>query len=327
MPANLTPQYFDAEERYRKARDDEERLEALREMLKTIPKHKGTEKLQADLKKKIAELRAGGGKKGGARRASGPQVERSGAAQVVLVGPPNSGKSRLLVELSAARPEVAPWPFTTRTPTPGIVDADKIPLQFVDLPPVTGEWLEPWIHEIVRGADLLLVLLDLGSDELLEHFEKVMAVLAGFHVSVDPPPPPEERDPGTRYLKGVFAGGRADVEGAGERLAILREVIGGREVSPISLETRAGVPELLRAIVRTLDLIRVYGKEPGKPPDLREPFVLPRGSTVADVARAIHKELAEKLRFARAWGERHHDGQSVGRDLVVEDGDILEFHD
>jgi ribosome-interacting GTPase 1 len=327
MTANLTPQYFDAEERYRKAHDDTERLEALREMLQTIPKHKGTEKLQADLKTKIAELRAGGGKKGGARRASGPQVERSGAAQVVLVGPPNSGKSRLLADLSAARPEVAAWPFTTRTPTPGIILADKIPLQFVDLPPVTGDWIEPWVREVVREADLVLIFLDLGSDELLEQFEKVLAVLAGYHVSVDPPPPPEERDLGTRYLKGVLAGGRADIEGAADRLSILCEVVGDREVFPVSLETREGLSEMLSAVVRALDLIRVYGKEPGKPPDLREPFVVARGSTVADVARTIHKELAEKLRFARAWGPRFHDGQPVGRDLVLEDGDILEFHD
>ena len=143
MPANLTPQYFDAEERYRKATTDRERLDALHEMLKTIPKHKGTEKLQADLKKKIKALKTGGGKKGGARRAAMHTVERSGAAQIAIVGPPNSGKSRLVAELTAADPEVAEYPFTTRTPTPGIALAEQIPLQLVDLPPITGDyWCE-----------------------------------------------------------------------------------------------------------------------------------------------------------------------------------------
>ena len=328
MPANLTPQYFAAEEKYRQAGSDPERLAALQEMLSAMPKHKGTEKLQADLKKKIKALRSGGAKKGGgAHRGASHNVERSGAAQVALVGPPNSGKSSLLVERTAARPEVAEYPFTTRTPTPGIAVVDQIPLQLVDLPPVTGDYLEPWLTELVRNADLLLVMLDLGSDELLEHYERLLAALDSFHVSLDPEPPPEEREVGVRYHLSVLAGGRADVAGAADRVEILSELLGDRTLLPFSIRTGEGLDAVLREVVGQLELIRVYTKAPGKEPDLTAPFALPRGTTVEDAARTIHKELAEHLKFARAWGARFHDGQPVGRDLVLEDGDILEFHE
>jgi len=328
MPANLTPQYFDAEEQYRKAATDQERLAALQEMLKTIPKHKGTENLQADLKKKIARMRTGGAKKkGGARRAAMHNVERSGAAQIALVGPPNSGKSRLVRDLTAAEPQVADYPFTTRTPTPGIALADQIPLQLVDLPPITGDYIEPWLTDLVRNADLLLVMLDLGSDDVLDHWEQLLAAFDRFHVSIEPPPPPAERELGIRYHLAVVAANKVDVPGAMERLEILRDLTGDIPILTCSLDTGHGVAALLAEIVRVLDVIRVYTKVPGKPPDLDEPFVLPRGTTVMDAARAIHKELAEKLSYARGYGGRLRDGQPVGRDMVLEDGDVLEFHE
>lgn len=327
MVLNLTPQYFAAEERYRAAQTEAEKLDALREMLSAVPKHKASEKLQAELKRKIAALRSGGGKKGPGRRGPAHHVERSGAAQIAIVGPPNSGKSRLVADLTAATPEVADYPFTTRTPTPGIALVDGIPFQLVDLPPVTGDYVEPWLLELVRNADLLLVLLDLGSDELLDHYDQVIAALDGFHVSLDPPPPPEERDPGTHHAKHVLAGNKADAPGAADRLEILRDVIGDRPFFPVSLQTRVGLDEMFREVVRVLDVIRVYTKHPGREADLAEPFVLPRGSTVEDAARAIHKELAAQMKFARGFGPRFHDGQAVGRDLVLEDGDVLEFHE
>jgi ribosome-interacting GTPase 1 len=327
MPANLTPQYFEAEERYKRARDDRERLAALREMLSTIPKHKGTEKLQADIKRKIAQIRVGGGKKGGSRRAPSHGVERSGAAQIVLVGPPNSGKSRFVADQSSADPEVADYPFTTRTPTPGIVTYRQVPLQFVDLPPITPEHIEPWMVELVRNADLWLVLLDLSSDELLDHWDVVLAFLEGVRVSIDPPPSPEERPLGVIYRNALVAANKMESPGAGERLELLLEILDGRDVHPFSLETGENLEALLRRIVEVLDLIRVYTKLPGKAADMEEPYILARGSTVEDAARGIHKELAEKMRFARAWGERFHDGQPVGRDTVLEDGDVLEFHE
>jgi ribosome-interacting GTPase 1 len=326
MPANLTPQYFEAEERYRTAKTDRERLGALREMLSQIPKHKGTEKLQADLKKKIAQLRTGGGKKkGGTRRGPLHNVERSGAAPVAIVGPANSGKSRIVADLTSADPEVADYPFTTRTPTPGIAEVDKIPLQLVDLPPLTG-YTEPWLVDLVRNADLLLVVLDLGTDEILDHWDALLEALEGFRVRIGPEPPAEERELGVKYHDVVTAGNKADLPGADERREVLLE-LDGPELWPMSLETGEGVMAALREVVRVLDVIRIFTKKPGREADLGEPFVLRRGTTVEQAARAIHKELAAGMKFARAWGERFHDGQPVGRDLVLEDGDIIEYHE
>ena len=326
MPANLTPQYFAAEERYKSAKTDQERLVALREMFSVMPKHKGTEKLQAEVKKKIAQIRTGGSKKGGgAKRAPTHSVERSGAAQVVLVGPANSGKSRLVADHTNAHPEVADYPYTTRTPTPGILRVDKIPIQIVDMPPITAEYQEPWISELVRNCDLLLVLLDLGSDELLDHWEGVLAGLESVRVSIDPPP--DEREIGTRYQKAVFAGNKWDDPEAIVRLEILREMTGELPIRPVSIESGQGIPELFAELVRVLELIRVYTRRPGEEADYDAPFVLTRGSTVGDAAKLIHKELAESLSFARAWAERFHDGQPVSRDEILQDGDLIEFHE
>jgi ribosome-interacting GTPase 1 len=204
---------------------------------------------------------------------------------------------------------------------------DRIPVQVVDLPPLTADYREPWLVEIVRNCDLLLILLDLGSDEILEHWEALMDGLEGCRVRIDPPAEGEEHELGVRYHRAVLAANKADLPDAEARLEILLELIGDRTVLPLSLETGQGVDGMLAELVRELDVIRVYTKQPGGDADYDEPFVLKRGSTVEDAARSIHKELAEHLSFARAWGKRFHDGQPVGRDTVLEDGDLIEFHE
>ena len=327
MPANLTPQYFKAEERYRLAQTDKERIEALKEMLSTIPKHKGTEKLQADLKRKLAQLKTTAGKKTGVRRAASHAVERSGSGQVAIVGPANVGKSRFVRDLTHAEPDVQPYPGTTWTPTPGIAIVNKIPLQLIDLPALQPEHVEPWHLDLIRNADLLLVLLDLGSDDLLEEWENVLAGLERCHVTLGRPPPLHDREIGVRYVRAVRVGNKADLPGAADRLTIFEELEDEHGFQACSLETGEGLPEVLDAMVEKLGLIRVFTKQPHEEADMGDPFVLREGSTVADVARLIHKELAEHMKFARAWGGAMHDGQPVGRDQVLEDGVVLEFHE
>ena len=75
-----------------------------------------------------------------------------------------------------------------------------------------------------------------------------------------------------------------------------------------------------------LDIMRVYSKEPRKDPDMTRPFTLRRGSTVRDLARSIHKDIAEEIKFARVWGTSTFDGQSVQEHHVLEEGDIVELH-
>ena len=120
MPANLTPQYLKAEERYKQAKTDPEKLLALEEMLATIPKHKGTEKLQGDIKQRISRLKKESLKKKGSHHwESDFFAVKEGAGQIVILGPPNTGKSQLLASLTSAHPESnKSWLKKMPPPTP-----------------------------------------------------------------------------------------------------------------------------------------------------------------------------------------------------------------
>ncbi|MDP2871117.1 MAG: TGS domain-containing protein [Bacillota bacterium] len=187
MPANLTPDYHAAERRFREAETPDAKLAALHEMMATIPKHKGTEKMQGDIKRRIAKLKQASERKSGAARQK-PfwHVEREGAGQIVLLGPPNSGKSAILRELSRAEPEVADFPFTTRVPLPGMVSYENVQIQLLDLPPLAPGRTPPWIRGLVKAADAVLVVLDLGSDELLDQTEGLLAEIDGYRVDLYP---------------------------------------------------------------------------------------------------------------------------------------------
>lgn len=331
MPANLTPEYLAAEQRYRQASSPQERLEALEEMLRTVPKHKGTEKLQADIKRKIARLRQEmQTRRGGARAQPFFHVPREGAGQVVLVGPPNAGKSSLLAALTNATPEVAPYPMTTRVPQPGMMAFENVQVQLVDTPPVCPEFDEGWLYGLIRGADAAVLVLDASDDgvlylqDSLELLPKNRVFLVGEEAdAADDPALPR----GARKRTVVVAN-KCDLPGAQENLSVLLELVGDRLPGPplpVSATRGDGLEELRGRIFRVLRKIRVYSKPPGRKPDLDSPFVLPEGATVREAAEVIHKELAEKLKFARLWG-RGYQGQMVGRDHVLQDGDVLELH-
>jgi ribosome-interacting GTPase 1 len=327
MPANLTPQYRAAEERFRQAVTPEEKLEALQEMLATLPKHKGTEKMQADIKRRMARLRQEEeeqrrrGRRGGHFR-----VEKQGAGQAVLVGFPNVGKSSLVVALTNAELEVADYPFTTHLPGPGMMPFENVQIQLVDTPPLTEDYLEPWLPDLVRRADVALLVVDLGSDEVLEQVETVRQRLAARHVHLVGREP-EAPEAFQLYRRTLLVGNKADVEGSAERLEVLQEWYGQEFlIVAVSARTGAGLEEFRRTLWDFLEKVRVYTKVPGKKPDLTQPFVLPRGSTVLDLAAAIHQDLAAGLKFARIWGKEAHDGQPVARDHVLHEGDVLELH-
>src|SRR5215471_6465645 len=184
MPANLTPQYMEAEKRFKQAVSVEEKVAALEEMMATIPKHKGTEKLQADLKKKMSVLRkeAEDHKKGGKRESF--VVEREGARQLALVGAPNSGKSQLLRALTHATPEVAEYPYTTRIPIPGMLLFENVRLQLIDLPPISPEYTESWVPQIIRNADAVLWVLDLSDDDVLDELDETLTLLINAHTDL-----------------------------------------------------------------------------------------------------------------------------------------------
>jgi ribosome-interacting GTPase 1 len=329
MPANLPPQYNKAEEEFRRAATPGERLEKLREMFRLLPKHKGTEKLQSDLKKRISRTRdeiegaRASAKKGGVSYG----VPHEGAGQVVLVGPPNAGKSALLAALTNARPEVAPYPFTTRLPQPGIMHWEDVPIQLVDLPPLSAEFFEPWTTGLIRSADAALLVADLGSDDVADALEAVLGRLAETHTELVGTLPYDVEDEAVHHVKTLLVANKRDAEGAAGRLEVIREWFSPRfPILPISGERGEGLDALRRATYDLLGVLRVYTKVPGKPADRSKPFTVPIGSTVLDLAREVHRDFEHTLKFARIWGTGVFEGQTVKRDHELHDADVVELH-
>jgi ribosome-interacting GTPase 1 len=327
MPANLTPQYLEAEKRFRQAKTPAEKISALEDMLALIPKHKGTEKMQADLKRRLSKAREEAQRKGKAgARGFAYHVPREGAGQVVLVGPPNSGKSTLLAMLTNAEPEIAPYPFTTRKPLPGMMEFENIKIQLVDLPPLAPDWTEGWVFALVRNADLALVVVDLASDEVLDQVEQVRRQLAEHKIRLVGRAAQGSAEDAVAAKRALLVGNKEDDEGAKERAALLSELALDWPFLTVSAASGSNLETLRRALYDSLGIVRVYTKSPGKKPDLEAPFVLKQGATVLDVAEAIHKDLAASLKFARVWGVDKFDGQRVTREYVVQDGDVIELH-
>ena len=337
MPANLSADYLKAEERYRSAVTNDEKLAALEEMFTTLPKHKGTEKMQADIKTRISKLKKemSGPAKGGAKRTDFFHVEKQGAGQVVLFGAPNCGKSGLVKELTGLHAEVAPYPFTTTQPAAGMMEFEDIQIQLVDTPPVSPE-SPGWLFGIMRTADILVWMLDLSDDALLETTEQTQALLDKGHIALASTKDQGQRTPATPAevpdsplptpKKILRIGSKSDDPQAMDRLAILRELIGDVEVLPVSAEHHTGLEEFKRRLFDMLEIIRVYTKKPGKPVEFRDPVILPVGATMTDAAYHLHKDIAQNLQFARLWNNAGYDGQRVERGHVLRDKDILEFH-
>ncbi|GMV06384.1 MAG: hypothetical protein AMXMBFR53_26600 [Gemmatimonadota bacterium] len=326
MTTNAGPEYREAEARYRSAVTREEKLAALEEMLRLLPKHKGTEKLQADLKSRISKLKQEPSKKGGGRGAS-HKIIHEGAGQVALVGPPNAGKSSLVSALTHAKPEVAPYPMTTHQATPGMMTFEDVAFQLVDLPPVCREHVEPWVWDIVRGADLVWLVLSI--EHPLVGYEDTLELLRGKALGLIPwgTETPGERRPGWTYKDALLVVTGMDLPGAVGDLEAFRDLL---DVSwptvAVSVPTREGFDGLGRATFQALGVMRVYSKEPGKDADKDRPFTLPTGATVADLAAAIHKDIVQELKYARVWGPSAHDGQQVRGGHVLMEGDVVEIH-
>jgi ribosome-interacting GTPase 1 len=329
MAANLTPQYLEAEAEYKKAHTAEDRLACLKKMYSLLPKHKASEKLQADLKTKISEAREEAERERKSPKKAGVsyKIPKQGAGQYVLVGGPNAGKSRLLSRLTRAAPEVAPYPFTTREPHAGMMDWEDVRVQLIDLPPITADYLEGYVSSMVRTADGAVLLVDLADDDGPFAAEAVLDRLAQTKTVLTGQPPAVNEDPSTEYIKTMLVGNKTDVPGAGERLEVIRELFGQRfPIQAISAEHGAGLEDLRQALYRFLNMIRVYTKQPGKPPDLTSPFTCPAGSTLVQMAALVHRDFAEGLKSARIWGTGVFEGQTVKRDHILNDKDIVELH-
>lgn len=330
MPANLTAQYKAAEERYRNAPGHEEKLDALREMLALLPKHKGTEKLQGDLRKRIAKLEDEGAHaaRSGHRGPDPGHVKKEGAGQWALVGPPSSGKSALLAALTHAHPEIADYPFTTRVPQPGMTAFEDVQIQLVDTPAAATGHTESWLPNLVRNADGVLVVLDVAADDPEQGWGAVVELLERARVWPRGRPHPEDASPLLAERPVLVLANKCDLDPDGTFAALVREVVWPEPpFLPVSATRGDGLDALRPRLFGELSRIRVYTKEPGHKPEMGRPFVLPAGARVEDLANLVHHELAVRLKFARIWGAHaRFDGQQVDRHHVLEDRDVVELH-
>jgi hypothetical protein len=380
VPTNLPHEYFKAEERYSQARTVEEKVALTEEMIRLAPKHKGTEKLLRTLKRRLAKLRQELREKRERKVGRGKQafaLRKEGAAQVVLLGLPNSGKSALLKKLTAAKPQVAPHPFTTLKPIPGMMNFEDVQIQLVEAPAVVegstrGRGLGARPLSVARSADAIALVVDVSSDPVYQ-LRVLLQELESGGIELNRRPPAVSIKPrasgGIEIRGGSFVQGgegeikrilvdhgihnavvtiaehlsakefegalekttvyrrafifttKHDVPSAREGIQKLREEFGGRFTI---LTTDRSLEDVKRNVYTNLGLIRVYTKPPDGEPAKR-PLILPRGSRVMDVAKAVHKDFERKLKFARVWGSAKFPGQQVPSEHILEDRDIVEL--
>tara|TARA_B100000315_G_C14474795_1_gene540088 strand:- start:286 stop:1125 length:840 start_codon:yes stop_codon:yes gene_type:complete len=278
----------------------------------------------------MAKLTQATDKKSATQRAS-MVILKEGAAQVVVIGPPNAGKSQLVSRITNASPTVAEYPFTTHTAIPGMMGFENIQIQLIDTPPLVSHATESWLPPMLVRADALLVMADL-SDDPLAHIEAITAELGNMRMDIidggieDRQSSPYGKDV-LRHKKALIIGNKLDLAQANQTYAILQDKYKDQpSVIALSAKEGTGLEELKLKIYQMLDIIRVYTKVPSGKPDFSDPIILDRGSTLENAAASVHKDFRASLKYARVWGSGKHDGAMIKRDHTLQDGDIIELH-
>ena len=324
MPANLPPQYFEAEKIYRLAKTAAEKIVALEEMLAIMPKHKGTDHLRAELRRRISKLTQASDKRSATQRAS-MVIDKEGAAQVVVIGLPNAGKSQIVSSITNASPTVAEYPFTTQSATPGMMEFENIQIQLIDTPPLVAQSIEWWLRHILVRADALLVVVDL-NDAPLTQMEDITAQLRETRIGLGKRRS-EEANTVLYQKKALIIGNKIDLDNTNDNYLALKDKYKEQlPVVAISAKEGTGLEQLKHEIYQVLDIIRVYTKAPSQKPDFNDPIILEKGSQLEDAAASVHKDFGAKLKYARLWGSGKHDGIMAKRDHTLQDGDVIELH-
>jgi ribosome-interacting GTPase 1 len=325
MPANLTPEYFKAEQWYREATTNEEKILAIERMLAVMPKHKGTDHLKADLRRKLSKLKESPAAKGKGKHVDIFHIQRSGVGQIVLLGTPNCGKSSIVAALTNAKVNIAGFPCATSAPVPGMVRFEDVQIQLVDMPPITADYSAPGQVGTYRNCDLIAIVVDFSADAT-EQMQICLDFLESRNLLIDEQTSALDSFGNVLGKRAFCICTKCDIAGPGAIETLKKFSKHTFEFVEISTKTGAGLDKLPAVFFSLLGIIRIYAKPPGKKADMDEPFTLPAGSTVMDLATAIHRELADKLKFARIWGAGVYDGQNVQKNHILNDKDIIELH-
>ncbi len=330
MPANLPPQYYELEREFRAETDVREKLRLAQELLVLMPKHKGTDKLQADMKAKISQLKkqveAGGEAHHGAHHVKTfDHIEREGAGQIILIGPPNSGKSSLVESLTHARPLVADYPYTTREPMTGMMEFETVQLQLIDTPPISDEQFENYLTNLIRLADTVVLVADVTSKKMADELRFIVKSLEEKRI-IFKPDKFSHLDPRNSYKRTIIAAHKSFEDDTAVRRQVLEQLFPGFKIVDTSILEEKSLNEFKKAVFESLGIMRVYTKRVGAEVEIRDPIILPIGGTVEQAATVLHKDFVAKLKFARVWGAGKFEGQRVHNEFVLSDKDVVEFH-
>ncbi len=330
MPANLPPQYYELEREFKAEKDTREKLRMAQELLRMMPKHKGTANLQAEMKTKISNLRKeveGGTQTHGARQVqANDYIEREGAGQIILIGAPSCGKSSLVDALTNAKPLVGDYPYTTREPLTGMMNYETVQIQLIDTPPISDELFENYLSGLIRNATIVVLVCDLEVKTMFDDFKFILAKLEEKRIILMPEVEEEPEDPKFCYKKMILCAHKTFEDEEGQKREKLKEMFPGFVMVSTSIIDDESLDDFRKTIFEALKIIRVYTKPVGKEADFKDPILLPIGGTVEQAAIGLHKDFAKKLKFAKIWGQGKFDGQRVQSDFELHDGDILEFH-
>ncbi|MBI4894441.1 MAG: 50S ribosome-binding GTPase [Candidatus Aenigmarchaeota archaeon] len=290
MPVNAGPEYGIAERRFQEAKTKEQKIAALEEMIRTLPKHKGTDHMLAQLRKRLARLRDEAEAASKSGKSTGVGLRKEGAAQVCMIGPTQSGKSTLLNSLSNAQVKVSDHAFTTKKPNVGMMFYGDVPIQVIEIPST----FDAQYLSIARTCDLILVLLD-STQDVTKQEAAIKKLLDDKAITVQT----------------IFVRNKRFVERS--------------KYINVSAKDGFGLDGLKDLIWKKLNLIRVYTKSPNGKKQL-PPVAMRPGSTVRQLTSNIHKEFLKTFMFARVFNETKYSGQKVGLDYVLKDMDVVEIH-
>ena len=383
MPANLTAEAKSKWNKVVLAKNPEEKLQALQEFLSSIPKHKGNERLRAQVKRKIALLKVELEERKQIRKSVKPYyfIDKEGvAAQIVILGLTNVGKSSLLSSLTNAAPEVNSRPYTTIEPIPGVMHVKDMRFQLIEAPALTPNSSNSMQLNLARKADGLILMVDALSNPC-DQLKILLKELEKARLSIEKSKSKIEVDKNVRgglqiavfgklngctiedvkklvlsygvrkgvikiygetsleeieehllelsneYKPAIIVVNKVENEDLKNGLVELKSLINNAPIITVSCLLKKGLEEIGEALIKKLEIIRVYTKEPNEKEASKEPVILKEGATIGDLAKEIHSELYKNFKYAKVWGpSSKFPGEKVGLNHLLKDGDIVEIH-